>query len=171
MKQQHTSEKTSRNQVPALHKALLRAGILKRRTKNADLGGGRFDKATEFLLDGGVANIVHDKFGRSEAHNAWAAKAIESGVSTVTVANVLNVIAEPACRAEVIEQAAEAAAVKGAQAYFTVYEGDGSGEPRQSRDGWQENRKLASYVPEVKVHFPHVELRRISGVAVIVAGV
>jgi len=34
--------------------------------------------------------------------------------------------------------------------YVTVYEGDRSGKGKVTRDGWQENRKLASYLDEVR---------------------
>lgn len=161
--QEHTSAQTSRNQVPALHKALVRTGAF--RGVNADLGGGRFDKATEYLHEQGVENIVHDKFNRSDEHNAWAWSAIKRRAKTVTVANVLNVIAEPKCREAVIQQAA----TLGVPTYFTVYEGDGSGKGRRTRDGWQENRKLATYLPEIEQHFASVEIQRLGGLAVIVA--
>ena len=165
--QRYTSAKTSRNQVPALHKALLRAGIWRRRDKNADLGGGKWDKATDFLFEHGVINLVVDKYNRSETHNAWTWGVIKRGVTTVTVANVLNVIAEPTHRAEVIRMAAGV----GGTAYFTVYEGNRSGKGRRTRDGWQENRKLVTYLSEIEPHFVRAQVEKIGGLRVIVAGV
>jgi len=65
---------------------------------------------------------------------------------------VLNVIAEPEARAELIETAAMA----DGKAYFTVYEGDRSGVGRRTTKGWQNNRKLADYMPELQAHFEYV---------------
>jgi len=56
----------------------------------------------------------------------------------VLCANVLNVIAEPEARAELIETAAMA----DGKAYFTVYEGDRSGVGRRTTKGWQNNGRL-----------------------------
>ncbi len=118
---------------------------------NADIGGGKWELATEALDDQEVENVVYDPYNRSREHNVKALKRISQGVDTATVANTLNVIAEPEIRAEVIKLAARATV-----AYFHVYGGDGSGVGVKTRDGWQENRSLATYVPEVEAHFSRV---------------
>ena len=71
-------------------------------------------------------------------------------------ANVLNVILEPDARANVILKAAKCIR-DGGTAYFTVYEGDGSGEGRQTSSGWQNNRKTADYVSEIGRYFDGVQ--------------
>jgi len=162
--QEYTSEKTCRSQVPALHKALERARVWRPNLVNSDIGGGKFSKATVYLRTLGVDNIVFDPYNRSDLHNDSALSIITKGVDTATVANVLNVIKEFDSRRDVI-QIARFSMV----AYFDVYEGDKSGEGKPTRDGWQENRKLATYVAEVKAVFNDVEVQTLGGLRVIVA--
>lgn len=164
MRQRHTSEKTCRNQLPALHRALVQAGAWRSGDTNADIGGGRFDKAVEELARHGVENIVWDPYNRSPEHNEAALRRIVRGTTTATVAKVLNVIAEPEVRAIVIRLAAKAG-----RTYFHVYEGDGSGTGKETRDGWQEHRKLATYLPEVARHFGRARIVSIAGLRVIEA--
>jgi len=164
--QRLTSERTCRKQVPALLRALLRAGRWQRGDVNADIGGGKWDLGTEELAQHGVENIVYDRFNRSDEHNERALDRIFLKVNTATVANTLNVIAEPERRALLIGLAAQAPV-----AYFHGHEGDGSGVGRETRDGWQENRRLESYVPEVSTFFSRVVICRIAGLRVIEATV
>lgn len=164
-RQRYTSARTCRSQVPALHRALLRARVWKPGDVNADIGGGRFDKTTEELRRAQVANIVYDPYNRSDEHNEQALEALRKGTTTATIANVICVIAEPEVRAEVVALAAQTAPV----AFFDVYEGNGSGIGGETRDGWQENRKLDTYVDEIAPFFSQVEIRRIAGQRVIVA--
>ncbi|MEG1491467.1 MAG: strawberry notch family protein [Oscillospiraceae bacterium] len=143
-------------------------------TINLDLGGGKFDNATEYLSALGVTNYVYDKYNRSEEHNARAASATQEGQSdTVTVSNVLNVIKEKSGRDEVLLNALDAVKADGT-VYITVYEGNGKGEGKFSQfdtvkneDGtfikvpksWQENRLTSSYLPEVRKYFSDVSIR------------
>ena len=163
--QRYTSQRTCRKQVPALHRALLRAGVWKAGDVNADIGGGKWELATEALDDQDVENIVYDPYNRSDEHNTEALQRISQGVKTATVANTLNAIVEPEARAGVIQLAAQAASV----AYFHIYEGNGSGVGSETRDGWQENRGLESYIPEMSPLFSRVVIRRIGGLRVIEA--
>jgi len=165
MQQAYTSERTSRNQLPALHRALLRAGIWQFGDINADIGGGRFDKASEELAWNGVENVVWDPYNRAPRHNEDALNRIFRGTTTATVANVLNVIAEYEVREQVIRMATRAG-----RAYFHVYEGDRSGLGKKTRDGWQEHRKLVTYLPEVSRHFDRAALVTVAGLRVIEAG-
>lgn len=162
--QRFTSESTCRKQVPALIRALLRAGRWKQGDVNADIGGGKWDLATDELAQHGVENVVYDRFNRSDEHNERALDRIFQGVQTATLANTLNVIAEPERRALLIGLAAQAPVV-----YVHGYEGDGSGVGQQTRYGWQENRRLSAYVPEVAAVFPRVAVCRINGLRVIKA--
>jgi hypothetical protein len=163
MAQQYTSERTCRNQLPALHRALLQAGVWQSGDTNADIGGGRFDKAVEELGRHGVEN-VWDPYNRSPEHNEASLRRVVQGTTTATVAKVLNVIAEPEVRAVVIRLAAKAG-----RAYFHVYEGDGSGVGKKTRDGWQEHRKLASYLPEIVECFGQARVVTLDGLRVIEA--
>jgi len=122
-------------------------------TKNADIGGGRFDNATEFLGKQGVTNVVFDPFNRSKEHNEKAVEQIRGGQSdTATVNNVLNVIQEPGNRRLVIMQAHNALK-EGGTAYFKIYEGARDNQPKQTSKGWQENRLAKDYMSEVALVF------------------
>ncbi len=126
----------------------------KQGTINADIGGGRFNNATEYLKKNGVENVIFDPFNRPHAENVAAINRISNGkADTATVNNVLNVIKEPENRLKVIAQAANAIKPDGT-AYFLIYEGNNSGFGRATKAGsWQENRKPSSYIDEIKTHF------------------
>ena len=159
--QAFTSENTSRNQIPALFNSP--AFERKRGSRNLDYGGGAFDKGSEYLAqEHGVDSQVYDPFNREKEHNDFVLKGFKKEpADTATVANVLNVIAEPEARLHVIKQVHNHIKPDG-KAYFTVYEGDGkdkgSGNSRMTRDGWQEYRPTHSYVEEIKQVFPDVRL-------------
>ncbi|MDD3920221.1 MAG: strawberry notch family protein, partial [Eubacteriales bacterium] len=125
-------------------------------TVNLDIGGGRFDNATNYLAEQGVKSYIYDPYNRTPEHNAAAAKATQEGQSdTVTISNVLNVIQEPDARAEVLLNAVDA--VKdGGTVYITIYEGNRSGKGAATTKGWQENRLTSSYIPEVRKYFADV---------------
>lgn len=61
-------------------------------TRNFDLGGGRFDNATEYLNRLGVENVIYDPFNRSRKHNENAIKKSYRAFDTCTINNVLNVV-------------------------------------------------------------------------------
>jgi len=159
--QAFNSAKTSRNQIPALFNSP--AFERNKGSRNLDYGGGAFDKGSEYLAqEHGVDSQVYDPFNRSKEHNDIVLKGFkDKPADTATVANVLNVIAEPEARLHVIKQVHQHIKPDG-KAYFTVYEGDGkdknSGNSRMTRDGWQENRPTHSYVEEIKQVFPDVRL-------------
>ena len=79
---------TSRNQIPALMKKGLLKGV------NLDYGGGKYDKATEYLAKLGVRNYVIDPFNRSKEHNdkAFDKTILSYQLDSITCLNVLNVI-------------------------------------------------------------------------------
>jgi hypothetical protein len=125
-------------------------------TRNADIGGGRFDNATEYLAGLGTENVIYDPYNRSQESNQIAVSKISGGQSdTATINNVLNVIAEPESRDLVIRQAADAIKPDG-KAYFLIYEGSSKGVGSQTKFGWQENRKAETYIAEIKNHFGNV---------------
>lgn len=148
-----SSAGTSIKQVPAL----FRNKDVHFGKTNIDIGGGRFDLATDYLKSIGTKNYVFDPYNRGEETNSATLKYLQSGkkADTATCANVLNVIAEPAARANVILETAKAIKDDGT-AYFMVYEGDGSGEGKQTSAGYQNNRKTADYVGEIEQYFDDV---------------
>ncbi len=151
---------TSLNQVPDSYKFIKDSYGWQPHTRNADIGGGRFDAFTQQLATHQVENVVFDPFNRSAAHNAQAAAKIANGQAyTVTCNNVLNVIREQASRELVIRQAANALRPDGS-AFFVVYTGGArrnTGFGSYSRKGWQENKHARAYVPEISKWFGHVK--------------
>jgi len=152
------SEATSRRQVPALFKDVAEDGGWQRGDRNGDIGGGAWDDATDWLGKHGVENIVYDPGNRDDEWNADAlADMLDGQCDTVTVANVLNVIPEQDSRDEVVELAACCLKDDGV-AYFSVYEGYADEQLDETRDGYQENRRLDTYAPEVEEFFDEVEI-------------
>lgn len=149
-----SSAKTSIMQIPALfkHKAVKFGDV------NIDIGGGRFDLATNYLASIGTTNLVFDPFNRPEATNASTLDYLRSGkrADTATCANVLNVIAEEEARKNVILEVAKAIKPDGV-AYFMVYEGNGTGIGKETSAGYQNNRKTADYVQEISQWFDSVQ--------------
>jgi len=154
--QEYDSADTSLNQIPALFKKLLEQG--KFCGDNFDNGGGKYDKATEWLKENGYGNFVYDKYNRSEEHN----KAVEdkNDYKTSTISNVLNVIKEDDVILDVLRKSKQKAPIT----YISVYEGDKSGKGRMTKDKngkkcWQRNQRLKDYVPLVEQVFDHVECK------------
>lgn len=152
--QEITSAKTSIKQVAGLFKDK----NAKFGKTNIDVGGGRFNLVTDYLAERGTKNMVFDPYNRGVDENTATLRYLQNGgrADTATCANVLNVIREPDARANVILEVAKCIRDSGT-AYFTVYEGDGSGEGRQTSSGWQNNRKTADYVSEIGLYFDDVQ--------------
>jgi len=146
--QKISSANTSRKMIPALFNKS--KGIkFDEGTINLDYGGGRFDEATKHLASLGVKNLVFDPYNRSPEHNDAVIKEVQDngGADTITCNNVLNVIQEEDIRIDIIKRIKELLK-PGGKAYFTVYEGNGSGEGKETRDGYQLNRKTREYLDE-----------------------
>ena len=96
----------------------------------------------------------------SSTHNNEVLKQIKDneGADTVTCSNVLNVIAEPEIRQEVIKGRYNLLKPNGT-CYITVYEGSGTGEGKANdkRQSYQTNMKLDDYISEVSNVFPNVK--------------
>jgi hypothetical protein len=154
-KQTITSAKTSVNMIPRL----MRTAKWCRGMINLDIGGGRFETATDYLHSLGVHNFVYDPFNRTSSHNnrVWQRIIANQVADTVTMSNVLNVIKERRHRVESLKIAAAAVGGRG-PVYLTVYEGNGSGNGKKTNKGFQLNRRLAKYVREVKEVFTEVEM-------------
>lgn len=157
-----TSAETTRSFTESMLPRIFRTAAWRKGSINADIGGGASDVATKYLAGKGVTNVVYDPFNRTTAHNIEAVEKIANRKSdTATVNNVLNVIRELGSRARVIAQAADAIKNNGT-AYFTIYQGDGTGTGRVTKIKggksltWQENRKTSSYAKEVRRYFDDV---------------
>ena len=165
-RQEFTSARTSINsgRLPNGFKnvrslcGFIRGGI------NFDMGGGKYDNATEYLDGIGVLNLIFDPFNRDYNWNRAKLMAVSifRGADTATCFNVLNVIKEPEERSAVIQRCAEVLK-KGGTAYFEVYsdkEKYANGGSRQTgKDQWQEFRPLKTYVPEIEAFFGTVSVK------------
>lgn len=150
--QKITSADTSVKQIPATFK---RVDFVPG-TVNLDYGGGRFDLGSDFMREKGVENLVYDVFNRSQEHNDGVLSRVrEQRPDTVTVNNVLNVVAEPEVRDFIIQDAGQYMKPDGT-AYFLIYQGDESGVGKQTAKGFQNNAKAESYIPAIKKHFNDV---------------
>jgi len=156
-----TSAGTSVNTLPKVFKAhnFEHGGV------NLDIGGGRFETATEYLKGLGVRNLVWDPYNRTPEQNIralaeWGAKVKLAGVPrTITISNVLNVIKEQPARLKVLEMAAAAVVDRWTPVFIGVYEGDKSGVGRATTRGYQLNRVKKDYLSEVKQFFNYAEVR------------
>lgn len=129
-------------------------------TLNLDYGGGKFDNAAEYLAQQNVTNLVYDPYNRSTQHNAEVLQKVREngGADTITISNVLNVIAEPEARLTVLRNAKKL--VKpGGNVYITVYEGNKSGEGTETKSGYQLNKSTADYIDEIASVFSTVNRR------------
>jgi len=154
--QEITSAATCLNQIPALFRKVEWVPG----TVNLDYGGGKYEKATEFLADRGVTNMVYDPYNRSHAHNATVIhRALGNRPHTITLANVLNVIREAKIRHDVLMQL-KGLLYEGGVLYISAYEGDRSGVGRETSKGWQENRTLKTYLEEIPHGFHSVTMEK-----------
>ena len=125
--------------------------------KWADIGGGRFDNAKDYLAQKGVTLHIYDPFNRSYEENMASVQAISNAqCDGVMVNNVLNVIEEKTNRRQVIEQAFNTLKDNGF-AFFKIHEGDGKGVSRVLTKGentsFQLNQKAKFYLDEIKAVF------------------
>lgn len=126
---------------------------------NLDIGGGKYDLATDFVLNKySVRNLVYDPFNRSKVHNDTVLLSLLiTKPDTITISNVLCVIEEQDIRRDILEFAAS----YNVPVYITVYEGNKSGIPKISKRGtFQWNRKLKDYLGEVQEFFSDVKIQK-----------
>lgn len=130
---------------------------------NLDVGGGKFDNVADYLLDKfNCTNLVYDPYNRTAQHNNEVLKQVKDngGANTTTCSNVLNVIAEPEAREDVIRNCYNNLK-SGGTAYFTVYKGNGSGQGKANdkRQSYQTNMPLEDYLPEIENVFGNATKR------------
>ena len=154
--QEYSSASTSLNQVPALFKnpQVIFNGL------NLDYGGGKYDTATMYLADRGIESVVYDPYNRTPEYNAASINKVRKngGADTITCANVLNVIKEPAARMVVIRNIYKYLK-PGCAAYFSVYEHT-RGEGPTGGNKYQLARKTSEYVPEIASIFGEDNVQR-----------
>jgi hypothetical protein len=152
-KQEYTSAKTCVRQVPALMKmGIWTYGDIG--NINLDYGGGKYDDAGEYLHDNfQITNLVYDPFNRSAEHNAFIRWLLDKyKADSATCCNVLNVIKEKEVRLQVLRDISKLTK-PGRKVLISCYRGRGN-RPRKTCNGWQNNKPIEWYLPEVKKVFP-----------------
>lgn len=140
--QQRTSAGTSINaqKLPRIYTAL-RAVMAGQRV--IDYGCGRYTDHLKAYGDGIGADIhFFDPYNQPDSVNR--ATEATTGAAFAICSNVLNVIDSDRAVTDCI---AGALRLGNGRAYFTVYEGDGSGMARETQNGqsWQRNARLRDY--------------------------
>lgn len=158
-KQQHTSACTSLNQVAAGIKFAVSQGLIRPGTVAVDVGGGRYDAGKHYAEAAGAVFHVYDPFNRDHQHNEAVKVRCQFRSQYVGLHNVLNVIKEDHIRKAALQTALSFMAPMGSVVHITVYEGDRSGQGRESQPDrgkgscWQENRKTSDYLEEIRYTF------------------
>ena len=154
--QAYHSNNTSINQIPALHKTVMKHGLF--RCINFDNGAGKYINATNILEESLVLNVRFDPFNLSKEvnENAYRYRGL---CDTSTIANVLNVIKEESVQLEVLRRS-HAMVKENGFVFISVYEGSKTGIGRQTKkDCWQNNKRLAEYLPLVKKVFSNAQIK------------
>jgi len=149
MNQEITSAATTRNSVSAIVRLGDKLGLWDYLKKVLDIGGGKWNKTTEALATRGVESKVYDPYNRTDEENHDAIEWAFDHAEAVIISNVLNVITSIPLRYKLLQSATKIAPI----ALITVYEGDKSGKGKQTRDGWQENRRISTYIDELAPHY------------------
>ena len=150
MKQTHTSAATSINahKLPRVYNlaAFTPGEII------LDYGCGRYTDHIREALPDGVVYLPYDPYNQPQAVNYSSTMEVDAAKRagrplTVICSNVLNVIDSDAVVREIAQQLETIASRTGGRILVTVYEGDRSGQGRETgRDQWQRNERAAHYL-------------------------
>ena len=143
----YNSELTSVRQIPALFKHV----PWKPDTINLDWGCGKYYDGVKYLYQyKQVASLMHDPYNRPGSVIAL----YKNDYDTVTISNVLNVIASDGARVKCIVDAFSHLKTHG-KMYISVWIGNSDGKPTVSKQNtWQANRPLESYTREIRKALP-----------------
>lgn len=166
LEQKYPSDSTSinKNKLPAIFTYLNKKDLLKDGSYNFDIGGGKFDNATEYLAKQGVTNLIYDKFNRSESWNNDILNIVKSRkAETCTISNVLNVICEDVIILDLLRMAKKYANIT----YITVYQDKKkSAGANEKRKSYQRHAPIIDYVDLCKQVFKNVGLDKSKGVII-----
>lgn len=138
----YKSELTSIKHIPALLKHV----NWKPHTVNLDWGGGKYVLGSMYLWKKGVANLIYDPYNSPIKDIVLSA----TDYDTVTLSNVLNVIASEKSRIKCVSDAFHHLKTHG-KMYISVWQGNGDSKPTVSKqNSWQANRPLESYLKEIR---------------------
>lgn len=157
--QEITSADTSINKskVPALFTKAMKKDLFG--NINLDIGGGRYDTATEYLYNFKKVNLILDPYNRSDEHNDSVLDIVEETLAdTVSLSNVLNVIKEHEVQRSILK-IAKMYLKQGGKLLVTVYEGDKSGKGKVTSKGYQQNKTLDQYSKIIGNYFKIIEIK------------
>ena len=159
----HTSAKTSRNIIPSAFKGFVVGPV------NLDIGGGKYDTATEFLKEKNITNLVYDPFNRSVEHNQEVMSQVKTnGCDTITCLNVLNVIQKDE-RIEIYKHIKSLLETTHCgKVILQTYAGNRSGVAEFTDDVNQNNLTLSHYFTEALEHFASYQVEKLSTKYVII---
>jgi hypothetical protein len=149
--QEFTSAKTCIRIIPKPSKLLVLSGDLSSGSINLDIGGGKFEDNTNFLLSHGVTNYVYDPFNRTKEHNLEVISKTSNGRSnTVTIFNVMNTIKEETIQLQVLEQSKNALKQGGKVYVYSNYKDKTKSAGQSGKDKYQHHKLLGEYLDLVK---------------------
>ena len=150
--QEYTSQQTS---ISVINKVYTKGEYI-RGSNILDYGGGKYDKNIEYMKQKGCNVVVYDPYNRSDEYNANTIDFINTHpIQYIVCSNVLNVIKEDDVIAEVLEDISNTKQKnQGCKVYISVYEGDKTGEPKETTKGWQRNEKTDCYKDVINRFIP-----------------
>lgn len=154
-----TSAETSLKQVAGIVRLVARSFGWSAGSRCLDMGGGKYDLTTARLASYGVQSFVLDPYNRTPEHNEQIRAALTAEPADVCIcANVLNVVRERDARRE-IHTTIKQLVRPGGHVFFTVHEGDRSGQGRATPRGWQWNCATQGYLRELAEEYASVQRR------------
>jgi hypothetical protein len=150
------SPDTSINQVAAGFKKIDWKGV----KANFDVGGGKYDKGSNWLMDNhGVKNYIYDPYNRSSKYNK---ESLAKAKKEATVSTIFNVINVQENEKKMIELVKSAKLPKTKHIYIIAYIKDpkNKGKAKPSKRGYQANRSMDDYLRIVKKVYPQAKLKK-----------
>lgn len=148
LNQQYTSQDTSINVINKVYTK----GKYVKGSNILDYGGGKYDSNIEYMEQKGCRVIVYDPYNRSEEYNKNTMDFVSNNlIHYIVCSNVLNVIKEDNIITEIIKNILEIKQKNnGCKVYISVYEGDKTGNQKETTKGWQRNQKTSCYIEFIK---------------------
>lgn len=159
--QKITSKNTSINKLAAFYKKAVKAGIIGEQTIVLDYGCGKnLEYLSKFADENNFAVIGFDPYHLDDEANKTALHhASLKHVDFVACNNVMNVLQDQDLKLLVLKLQVIRLKYK-IPVYFTVYEGDKSGQGRETKkDCYQRNNKATRYVEYLKDFFDNVTIK------------
>lgn len=158
--QKYTSENTSIKQIPYGVKIVDKYFGWMPNTINFDIGGGKYNLMSNYLISKGVTNYVYDPYNRSEEHNLNVLNVCCNGQSdTVTIFNVLNVIMEREIQIRLLKLADNALKYNGFLYVRSTYKNPNKISGVTKSGSYQHYLTHVDYLEIVKEIFPNACLK------------